>query len=304
MTGSDDLDLDRFPSGLLITDSKWRIVYANRYFEARFGIDAESLRGTGLVDLLSRASAIMFESYVLPLLLHERKCEEIQLVMLDTHGAEIPVIINAIREDEDSIYWAIYSSTRRDKLYQDLVDARRSLEEKAAQLETLSATDELTGLLNRRELLRQSQSIVAGANRNQRPLSILILDIDYFKAVNDRWGHVAGDRVLEEFGRVLKQYGRASDIIARFGGDEFVCLLPDTDIAAAQAFANRLLECVNQIEHDDFGVTVSIGLAMETGEIDFERLFRKADKALYKAKASGRNNSSVAPSGNGELDSP
>lgn len=280
--------LDKFPAGFLVTDAERNILYANHYFEIRFGFDPHALCGRNLLDLLSRASAIMCESYVFPLLLHERHCEEIQLVMLDAAGDEVPVIINAVSEDDNRIYWSVYSSTRRDRLYQDLVEARRTLEEKAAALKVLSATDELTGLLNRRELLRQSQSIIAGANRGQHPVSVLVLDIDNFKQINDRWGHAAGDKVLEDLGRLLREHGRASDITARYGGDEFVCLLPDTDLDAAQIFARRLHELVNQFEFSGFEVTVSTGLATETSDISFESLFHEADKALYAAKTTGR----------------
>ncbi|MDZ7790829.1 MAG: sensor domain-containing diguanylate cyclase [Xanthomonadales bacterium] len=300
MTATGAPALDKFPAGFLVTDAERNITYANRYFETRFGFDPDALRGRNLLDLLSRASAIMCESYVFPLLLHERHCEEIQLVMLDAAGDEVPVIINAVSEEDKRIYWSVYSSTRRDRLYQDLVEARRTLEEKAAALKVLSATDELTGLLNRRELLRQSQSIIAGANRNQRPISVLVLDIDNFKQINDRWGHAVGDKVLEDLGRLLREHGRASDITARFGGDEFVCLLPDTDTDAARVFADRLHQIVRQVDSAGFKLTISIGLATETGDISFEGLFRKADKALYESKSTGRNKSSISPGGNDE----
>lgn len=298
MTAGDTSALDRFPAGFLVTDSDRRIVYANRYFESRFGFDVDVLLGSNLFDLLTRASTIMCESYVLPLLLHEQHCEEIQFVMRNAAGGEVPVIVNARMEEERQVYWSIYSSPQRDKLYQDLVEARRSLEEKAVDLQVLSATDELTGLFNRREMLRQAQNLIAGAHREGRPVSILVLDIDNFKEVNDRWGHVAGDRVLTELGLLLQRYGRASDVIARFGGDEFVCLLPNTDADDANEFANRLRQLVSQIESGEPAVTVSIGLATEKNDIDFERLFLKADKALYEAKSTGRNKSGIAPSGN------
>lgn len=301
MTESPALALDKFPAGFLITDAERKIVYASQYFETRFGFHLDALLGSSLLGLLSRASTIMCESYVLPLLLHEQHCEEIQLVMLNPAGEEIPVIINAVVENERQVYWTVYSATQRDKLYQDLVEARRSLEDKAAKLQVLSATDELTGLFNRREMLRQSRSIIAGAQRERRPVSILVLDIDNFKEINDGSGHAAGDTVLKELGQLLQRYGRASDVIARFGGDEFVCLLPDTNADAARAFASRLHQLVSQVEIGEPAVTVSMGLATETNEIDFARLFQKADKALYEAKSTGRGKSVVAPAGNGHM---
>ena len=286
--------LDDFPGGLLVTTADRKILYANRYFETKLGIGGSRLCGEGLFALLSQASVIICESYVLPLVLHEGECDEIQLAMVNDAGDEVPVIINAALGDALEIYWSVYSSVQRDKLNQELVEARRLLEEKAAGLQTLSATDGLTGLLNRREVLRLSEKLISGARRHAHAISMLVVDIDNFKQINDGQGHAAGDTALEELGQRLLQHGRQSDILGRFGGDEFVCVLPNACLDEATAFAERLHELASAIEVGDHNLTISVGIATEVEDIEFERLFRKADGALYQAKSTGRSRTCVA----------
>lgn len=286
--------LDDFPGGLLVTNADRRVLYANRYFERKLGFDGKRLRGEGLYALLSQASVIIFESYVLPLLLHEGECDEIQLAMINDAGDEVPVIINAVLGEAHEVYWSVYGSVQRNKLYQELVEARRLLEEKAAGLQTLSATDGLTGLLNRREVLRVSETLISGARRHAQSLSMLVVDIDNFKQINDGQGHTAGDTALKELGQRLQQHGRQSDIVGRFGGDEFVCVLPNSGLDEAIAFAERLHELVSAVAVGDHKLTISVGIATEVEHIEFERLFRKADGALYQAKSTGRSRMCVA----------
>jgi len=167
----------------------------------------------------------------------------------------------------------------------------------AAQMLWESATaDPLTGLNNRRYLEQRIRSEYAFAKRHQRPLSMLVLDIDDFKHVNDTWGHIAGDAVLRAVGACLTSTLRAEDVAARFGGEEFVLLLRDEDGARSQIAAERIRA---QIEHmrvawegQSIGVTVSIGLATFTPDSNFadgDAILANADACLFRAKQSGRN---------------
>ena len=166
------------------------------------------------------------------------------------------------------------------------------------RLEALIFEDPLTGLSNRRFILTQLGGHVSAARRHGRPLSVAMLDIDHFKAVNDRHGHAAGDHVLAEVTHALRERLRAEDQLGRLGGEEFLALLPDAGDAAAGAAAEKLRAEVEQrrvaIEGHELGVTVSVGWATWEGESPDE-LLRRADGALYEAKRHGRNRVAGAP---------
>lgn len=153
-------------------------------------------------------------------------------------------------------------------------------------------TDVLTGLKNRRYFLEQSALQHQKASDNNSPLSILICDIDNFKAINDNFGHTVGDKVIAKFAKTLKQMVRSEDIVARFGGEEFVALLPGIDVEQAMKIAERLRQTVAdeliETEEKDIYVTVSIGVADCTGT-GVEKGLVNADRALYNAKDYGRN---------------
>ena len=160
--------------------------------------------------------------------------------------------------------------------------------------------DELTGLNNRRFILENYYSKVSSAKRYQLPLSVLLIDIDYFKKVNDRFGHPTGDEVLMSVAVDLANGLRESDLIGRYGGEEFLALLPMADLDEAQIIAERLRSQVANSpviqEKYGFSVTVSIGLAeLSLNETELE-LIARVDKALYAAKNNGRNRIEVSTS--------
>jgi two-component system, cell cycle response regulator len=159
----------------------------------------------------------------------------------------------------------------------------------AARLEALLFEDPLTGLSTRRFILTQLAGMVSGARRHERPLTIAIVDIDHFKAVNDRCGHAEGDRVLAAVAHAMREHLRAEDQIGRLGGEEFLVLLPETDARAANKAAEKMRANVAAT-----GVTISVGWASWEGE-DADDLLRRADDALYAAKAHGRNCVKGAP---------
>lgn len=162
------------------------------------------------------------------------------------------------------------------------------------QVQQLAITDDLTGLPNRRVLFENGENEVTRAQRFDRPLSVIMLDIDHFKLVNDRYGHAAGDRVLREIAESLRNYLRNTDTAARYGGEEFVVLLPETDHLLASTVAERLRasieHCVVETDKGEIRVTVSLGVAMlDKNTMDFSKLISHADQALYLSKNNGRN---------------
>jgi two-component system cell cycle response regulator len=162
------------------------------------------------------------------------------------------------------------------------------------KLEKLATIDSLTKLYNRRAVLGRLRELISFANRYKEDFSLIMLDIDHFKNVNDRYGHLAGDEVLEEIATLVRRNVRDTDIVGRYGGEEFIIILPKTALASSWVVAERLRSIVEKAEMKDsadsvFFVTVSQGLAgWERGE-DVTSLISRADEALYKAKAKGRN---------------
>lgn len=163
------------------------------------------------------------------------------------------------------------------------------------QLEQLASTDTLTGLATRRHLLEQAGHELARAHRSGRPLALILFDVDHFKSVNDRFGHDTGDQVLRRIGELLRSELREIDIAARWGGEEFCVLLPDTNSQAAVEIAERLCAAVENTSMTSpdgapLPVTASFGVVLSKLEDDdFSRLVNAADKAMYQAKHEGRN---------------
>lgn len=159
-------------------------------------------------------------------------------------------------------------------------------------------TDPLTGLPNRAELDSGLPGRVADARRDARPLSVMFIDLDHFKRINDRWGHDVGDLCLSAAAAEMRKHVRASDLIARYGGEEFVLVLDGADFDVATAIAGELRAGVERhglsVAGRPVGLTVSIGIAQLRAGDDAGELLRRADEALYRAKAEGRNRLVVA----------
>ena len=164
---------------------------------------------------------------------------------------------------------------------------------------TQAITDGLTGFRNKRYGLSRLEEIVYKARRYSQPVSLTMLDIDHFKRINDTLGHPAGDRVLKEVSRRLRNMARKSDILVRYGGEEFLLILPHTEAASLETIGEKFRDCIagKPIVHDNEGntvaVTISVGLTELRAEDDIEGLIERADRALYQAKTGGRNRAVV-----------
>jgi diguanylate cyclase (GGDEF)-like protein len=163
-----------------------------------------------------------------------------------------------------------------------------------AEIRGLADTDDLTGIGNKRSLRRHLTQEVERARVYNLPLSMLMIDVDDFKAINDRHGHTIGDVVLSELCGAIRERLRPPDIFTRFGGDEFAVILPHTDLAGARAVAERVLERVRLMaipadEGDDIRCAVSIGIAAFEGSDSAGELLRRADERLYQSKRAGKN---------------
>jgi diguanylate cyclase (GGDEF)-like protein len=176
----------------------------------------------------------------------------------------------------------------------DLTD-KRALED---ELRRLSVTDDLTGLYNQRFFYATLGREVEAARRYGAPLALLLLDLDHFKVYNDSYGHLEGDRVLRRFADSLQSAVRATDLACRYGGEEFVVLLPHTDLEEALVVAERIRHGVEDLEfypvvpgqgQRKAGITVSVGASLFAPKGDMNELVRQADVAMYRAKEAGRN---------------
>jgi diguanylate cyclase (GGDEF)-like protein len=170
---------------------------------------------------------------------------------------------------------------------------RRASTQAEQRMESMAHTDALTGLLNRRSMEQRLREAAQGFQRTGRPFCVVMADVDHFKRINDLYGHEAGDRVLRAVAALLSDRLRAHDAVARWGGEEFLLLLPETDVDAARDVADRLRATAEARLSEgaaiDQNVTLTFGVAAFDRPMRVDACLKKADEALYAGKASGRN---------------
>ena len=183
-------------------------------------------------------------------------------------------------------------------IFEDITDRKKSEEERTRlieKLEFLSKTDSLTGLLNRRALIESLEYEVDRAKRYAAELSLILCDMDYFKEINDTYGHVAGDAVLQAVSQAIRDSLRGTDITGRYGGDEFMVILPETPFDGAKNFAERIRLSVKKTEiaiteNHNIKMSLSLGITCFNAASDnIDTIVRRADSALYEAKKIGGN---------------
>lgn len=204
---------------------------------------------------------------------------------LSSHGTSIGLIIEALMLS--------YLVAYKFKLMQEEQEEQKL---KQIELKLLASTDPMTKLYNRRYFTEISQEVLYISKREEKELSVLMIDIDRFKRVNDTYGHQFGDEVLINLSRLLVDFQRQSDIVCRYGGEEFVILLPNTSLQDATSLAEKLRKQIELLtlvspKNEDFNFTVSIGVAKVDvkNEENLEPAIKRSDDALYVAKNSGRN---------------
>jgi sigma-B regulation protein RsbQ len=211
-------DVNNFCSGHLVVSPERKIIFCNTYASDLSGQQNGQLVNSAVSDCFTKASNIFIDSYIYPFLLNDSFVEESQMSWLTQKGEVVPVVVN-IRLGEDGVsYWSIYVCANRDQLYDELIKAKTALEKQSEELYQLATTDPLTGLLNRRELLLQVKKITSQVERNASTVALLSVDVDFFKDVNDTYGHQAGDKVLKLLADILIEGRRANDLVARVGG--------------------------------------------------------------------------------------
>ncbi len=285
-------------SGVLVEDEDRRLMLTNQVFLNQFGIagDPEALRGADCRELLEQ-SAMLFEH-------PEAFIESVQQRLDSRHASAGRTFLMRDGRTLERDYVPIDVTNKYHGhfwQYRDLTDRiaiEHSLTEANEQLKALSFIDGLTGIANRRTFDEALEREFQVARRKQQPLSLLMIDIDHFKAYNDHYGHPAGDQVLIQVAGIISdQVNRPADIVSRYGGEEFVVLLPDTPGDGALQVAERIMAAMDHatLEHAASPtaphLTLSIGIATRVPKMQEEEdtLLAAADASLYRAKEAGRH---------------
>ena len=182
----------------------------------------------------------------------------------------------------------------KSRIYQQIIDHNRKLMQESKELEEVATHDSLTGVFNRGAIMRALQRTLTESIRTRKPFGVIMADIDYFKKVNDEFGHAAGDEALKEFTRRLQHALRQNDYLGRYGGEEFLIIIPNATIETVTGTAERLCRAISASPFDLGGefkaITTSIGAAVSRSVDDSaQNILAAADRALYAAKLNGRN---------------
>lgn len=276
---------DHAPCGYHSLDKEGRIVRMNQTELGWLGRSLEEVLGRPYSDFLSEQSQQVFRERF-PEFARDGYIRDLEMELIKGTGSPMPILISATAIRDAQGNFLASRTTVFDNTEQKMNEA---------QLERLARTDVLTSLSNRRDFYERAQQEVARAKRSGKAFSLMLLDVDFFKKINDQYGHAGGDEVLRRLSRVLSDLLREVDSPARLGGEEFVVLMPETPLEGARLVAERVRAGMEAtvVELGDgrlIRFTVSIGLAhWADGEDDIDVPLHRADEALYRAKAGGRN---------------
>jgi diguanylate cyclase (GGDEF)-like protein/PAS domain S-box-containing protein len=285
MSETYELILDQVDVYIYVKDTQCKYIFANQFTLDYFGVTLEKLKGTSERDYFPANIADILHQNDNKVLNSQRKRAD--EIIIDTEGSLIVYheVKQPLYNQKGILIGLIGISTDVTVEYH----LRSKLEQQAN-------TDPLTGLFNRRSFTSFCEHEFLRANRYFQPFSLMIIDIDLFKAVNDTYGHLVGDEVIKRVAKICHEHIREADVLARIGGEEFAILLPDTDIDSAYILAERLRQVQQQYDEPLAPpITISIGVAtIHPQDKTFSELFKRADKALYSSKNSGRNSVNIA----------
>ena len=301
--------LDTLAEGLLIIDERGYIVFANSAFARRTGQLPEALTGKSADTLDWRIQSEDDSIAQLPwlrVLDGEELASGTTIRLKTTLGETYTFAVNAapINASDGQLRGVLITfdditeiERKNDELQRTLrrlEQSQRAVTRQNQELQVLATRDPLTNALNRRSLFQGLETLFNEARRENEPLSFIMVDIDHFKSVNDRFGHGVGDKVIQYLAGVLTEYSRPNDLVGRFGGEEFCVVLPATGIDTARDIAETMRKAIQENRGAEFAdllrITSSFGVAMLDADTrDHNILVEQADQALYVAKESGRN---------------
>lgn len=279
--------MDCSPAIAFLKDEQGRYVYINETYSRRLNKSAQEVIGKDDFQIWPYDTAKNIRAHDLDVLVQKRTISVVETVADDNGKASSWQVVKFLLHADEHLVGGVGIDISEAKQYEArLEETQRELQEKVELLKVLSSTDPLTQLKNRRALEQSLEREWSFARRYKLPLSILMMDLDHFKRVNDTLGHAAGDEAIRTLGEILRKGERANDCAARYGGEEFVVMLRNTSLQGALLLAERL----RKETQAKIVTTVSIGVAtlQESMKQPFD-LIRAADQALYKAKDSGRN---------------
>ncbi|WP_336775822.1 sensor domain-containing diguanylate cyclase [Paenibacillus sp. MMO-58] len=315
-----DTLLNEAPCGYFSITDKGLIQSVNQTLLTMLGYDREELLERHIESTMSVANKMFFHTYFYPYIQLYGQVNEMYLSLRTKEGKDLPVLLNGIRRNRDGkamidcVALEMRKRIEHEKdimktkqqlevLYQQTNEANHRLELLHAQyenkqqelmelnerLEALASTDPLTGLKNRRYFQEQLQKYTDLSEQTEAVLSLCIVDIDRFKSINDTYGHPVGDLVLTRLAQLLQEQSPDEAVVARFGGEEFVILLPGLDQEQALAAAERYRAATETTPLGDLRITISIGAATFAASETELSLLQQADQALYLSKNNGRN---------------
>lgn len=273
---------------LCVANTKGEFIRVNRKFEDTLGYSVNELEGKSFVSLVHpddleathRAIEQLKEQKSINGFINRVRCKDGMYKYLEWRSQPYGPYIYASARD--------ITAKREEELR--LLQLTKKLQQKNAELSELAITDELTGLYNRHYIDQMMENILSRADRYHEPLSLILFDLDFFKRVNDTWGHYIGDEVLRQIAAVTKKNIRKSDIMARMGGEEFAILLQNCSIDDALTVAEKIRKLLEKTKHPIAGVvTASFGVAERRPNEAFYSWYKRVDEALYRAKEGGRN---------------
>lgn len=303
--------LDSFVEGVVLLDAKNRIVLANQAFSQHTG--SAPLLGQDINALPWQAPDSsdgpdgneQRADFVLPWndpRSHDEPIEQVAVVLRSTRGKEAVFSANTspVRNDKGDYQGVMIAfadvttlEQKRAELsvaLQDLHKSKLEISNQNEELRFLATRDPLTGCINRRTFYDSFQNFWKACDAGEATLNVMMVDIDFFKSINDNYGHSVGDDVLKATGKLLLESTRPDDIVCRYGGEEFAVLVPNIDLEEACALAERIRVKLGEIQFPGFKVTTSIGVsAHHLGGEDPADMLDQADKCLYVAKRNGRN---------------
>jgi diguanylate cyclase (GGDEF)-like protein/PAS domain S-box-containing protein len=273
------LDSSPFPIIVSAQDDA-SVLYCNRLASVQFGSSAKELQGRPALHFFVNTADL---ARVMDTLAKVGAVDDFEAQLTDATGRKFYALVSATPIEYEG----------RLATFLSFADITRH-KEIETELMVLATTDPLTGVLNRRAFGEQGDREISRARRYDIPLSVLMLDVDHFKRINDTFGHMAGDQVLRLMAEVMRKTLRETDLIGRIGGEEFAAILTETPIEGALDTSERLRKSIESkpLETEDGVVvyTASIGVTeYRTTDKSLEQTLKRADAALYKAKASGRN---------------
>ena len=294
--------IDRVDVGILVVTENLEVVLWNRFMEANSKVAAETIVGTNLLESFPDLPGKWLEKKVRSVqLLNNFAFTSWQQRPYLFHFQHHRPITGGVTHMYQNCTFIPFEGSEGESLVcitlfdvTDTAISQREVQQAHADLEELSNRDPLTGIYNRRFMETELDKEFKRVRRHGGKLSVLFLDLDFFKKVNDTYGHQAGDQVLIEVTQRINEIARVTDCLARYGGEEFAIILPETDTSGGLIFANRVRELIEKTpvhygEHV-IALTASLGLSeYYDGLESHDVLLDQSDKALYEAKKQGRN---------------